>query len=282
MNETYQSDHRPIVANIAYQSSETTTYFEPTSILSEDFSSNAWETEITRLNPAYITPPATGNNSFTSLNNTDLYFGKYLLTGTIESLEILPCASSSPAITHENNNVAVALRLKNDITGMIEFPEIQNAGLITIHARNGNPDNLTTMVLEKYENGTWTILNSFTLTPNGAFQNVRDEIFSYSINSNAPIKLRIRNSGNRYINLYRISIGGYNETSKVTTAVINPLRQTKRTLISEEPLDIRIYSLLGRLVYEKKNNTIFEIPESVGKGIFLVRSSAGNRQKIFL
>jgi hypothetical protein len=77
-------------------------------LVSEDFSSPAWEAEFLRLNPgndnfnvpinlnatnpvAYQTPGIGGNNAYFDLNSTDLYFGKYKLSGSVEALDVLPC-----------------------------------------------------------------------------------------------------------------------------------------------------------------------------------------------
>jgi hypothetical protein len=87
-------------------------------LLSEDFSSPAWENELYRLNPcndsngnpinshatnpaAYTTPPTGGGSAFQNLNSTDLYFGKYKLNGSIESLVVLPCPLG-PEFDHFN------------------------------------------------------------------------------------------------------------------------------------------------------------------------------------
>lgn len=77
-------------------------------LLSEDFSSPEWEAEFSRLNPgndalnipinpnainpvAYKTPGTGGGNAYLNLNSTDLYFGKYKLSGAVETLDVLPC-----------------------------------------------------------------------------------------------------------------------------------------------------------------------------------------------
>lgn len=279
VNETFASDHRPIVAEIAYQKSSVINVSEPNGILSEDFSSPEWENELTRLNPSYVTPPATGTNSFSTLNGTDLYFNKYRLIGAIESLGVLPCASGAD-ITHNNDGVAVGFRLKNDATGQMEFSEIPTAGTITIHARNGNADNITTFALEKFINDNWTIVKSFSLTPNGAMQSVRDEIFSYNINSTSPVKLRLRNTGTRYINLYRVSIGAYGETSGIITPAIIPLKIDGRHLTSTQPTNIYLYNLPGVLLFQQENNTSFYIPASIRKGIYIVKSTYGSQKII--
>ena len=179
---------------------------EPTDVLSEEISTQAWEDEIKRLNPAYETPAVGGSNAFTNLNSTELYFNKYKLSGAIESLAVLPCASTDN-IQHSHDGVAVAFRFTNNAGGIFELPEVPKAGLLTIHVKNGNGENATMLALEKYEEGTWKFITSLELLPSNALRTSRDEIITYPVNINHPVKLRLRNIGTRYINLYRISLG---------------------------------------------------------------------------
>ena len=180
---------------------------EPTDILSEEISSQRWEDELKRLNPGYTTPASGGSNAFTNLNNVDLYFDKYKLMGAIESLAVLPCASTDD-IQHNHNNLAVAFRFSNNTSGVFELPVVPRAGLLTLHVKNGNGENPTWLALEKFEDDTWKFITSLELLPSNALRTSRDEIITYPVNIDQPVKLRVRNMGTRYVNLYRISIGG--------------------------------------------------------------------------
>jgi hypothetical protein len=198
--------------------------------LSEDLSSPEWYAELLRLNPGnqlndyafgdnpYATPATGGGNSYDDLNNFQLYFGKYRLFGSIETLAVLPCPLGE-ALTHKNlvSNVAVAFRLANP-AGYIELPELPDAGTITIHARNGNQSIATQLGLEQYEpvTGTWIPLYTFNLKAFGTYPAFRDEVLSYDINSDGPIKLRLINNvavTPRFINLYKLEV-----TEKTQTA----------------------------------------------------------------
>ena len=198
--------------------------------ISEDFSSAEWYAELLRLNPGnqlndyafgdnpYATPATGGGNAYNDLNNFQLYFGKYRLFGSIETLAVLPCPLGE-AHTHVNtvSNVAVAFRIANP-AGYIEFPEIPNAGTITIHVRNGNQGVATQLGLEQFEpvTGTWLPLYTFNLKAFGTYPAFRDEVLSYEINSDSPIKLRLINNvavTPRFINLYKFEV-----TEKTQTA----------------------------------------------------------------
>lgn len=265
---------------------------EPTGILSEDFSSTAWENELKRLNPgggqnsnapnpnAYATPIAEGANAYIDLNSTDLYFDKYRMVGAIESLAVQPCAAVED-IEHNNNGLAVAFRFLNSNAGLFEFPEVPNAGTITLHVRNGNLNNNTWLALERYENGNWVNLKTFELHSNAALRTSKDEILSYDIASESPVKLRLRNAGTRYINLYRVSVGSYDGLTAVPTTQSPVFKQMGRRLIVESPTRITLYNLQGTKLFDSdvENETV--IPENITKGIYIVNTNKG-AQKIIL
>lgn len=179
-------------------------------LISEDFSSNAWEAELIRVNPTYVTPAA--NAAFTTLNSTSLYMGKYYLNGAIESREVPPnCADAG--ITHrnpDNGGVAVAFRFRGGTAPVldtyIEFPQISSAGIITLHVRNCNTTTNTNLYLQKYENGTWTTIKNYTIYKAENYSATAvDEIKTYDINSTTPIKLRLV-GGSKFIDLFRVDI----------------------------------------------------------------------------
>jgi hypothetical protein len=195
--------------------------------ISEDFSGQEWFAELLRLNPGnqlndyafgdnpYATPATGGGNAYNDLNNFQLYFGKYRLFGSIETLAVLPCPLGETH-THVNaaSNVAVAFRIANP-AGYIELPEIPDAGTITIHVRNGNQGAATQLGLEQYEpvTGTWLPLYTFNLKAWGTYPAFRDEVLSYDINSDGPIKLRLINNvalTPRFINLYKFEVTAKN------------------------------------------------------------------------
>lgn len=196
-------------------------------LISEDFSSGEWKAELLQLNPGnqlndyafgdnpYTTPATGGGNSYDDLNNFQLYFGKYRLFGSIETLAVLPCPLGD-VHTHKNtvSNVAVAFRLANP-AGYIELPEIPEAGTITIHVRNGNQNIDSQLGLEQFEpvTGTWIPLYTFNLKAFGTYPIFRDEVLSYNVNSDGPIKLRLINNvavTPRFINLYKFEVTSKN------------------------------------------------------------------------
>lgn len=269
-------------------------------LISEEFSTQAWADELLRLNPgtsvnpnalnpvAYTTPPTTGGAApYTKLNAIDRYFGKYLLLGDIECLPVLPCALGAPYAHNYNNagvETAVAFRILNP-GGYIEFPELPSAGTMTLHIRDGNPSSNTTVGLEKFNTVTsvWEAIAPITLRKYNAYPTTRDEVVNYNVNSQLPITLRLINNvatTTRFIDLYRVDITSGVATD-VNTLKVTPLKLTGRKLISEKPTNITIYNTVGAKVFEKSSLGEIELPASLGKGIFLVKSNSGT-QKIFL
>ena len=254
--------------------------------ISEEFSSARWEEELVRLNPGYTTPTETtgAGSRFLNLNSTDLYFGKYLLVGDIECLPVLPCPLGLE-FTHQYKDVAVGFRIARSTEGRIEFPEIQNAGKITLHIRNGNGTLPTQLGLEKFDNGSWVKIHTFDLLPNNTIteSGFRDEVLMYEINSSAPIKLRVINNVAdplRFMNLYRVDVAAIETTSVPAVSTI-PFNVIGRRMIADRPTHITLYNLLGALVYETNIVKEVEIPASVGNGLFIVRSEFGS-QKIMI
>src|SRR5690606_5974084 len=120
----------------------------------EDFSSDAWDAELLRLNPGaddfsvpinpnainplpYTCPTTTGGGgAYNNLNSTGLYFDKYRMVGAIEVLDAGTCPEG---INHGHSvtGLAVGFRLAKG-SGIFEMPELPSAGTIKVHVKNGN------------------------------------------------------------------------------------------------------------------------------------------------
>ncbi|MEA4935457.1 MAG: hypothetical protein VB102_02325 [Paludibacter sp.] len=279
-------------------------------LLSENFSTQEWETELARLNPganivgtdtilinkqaknrnAYVTPEIDGT-AYTSLNqgfNTDsipdLYFGKYRLVGAIEVKAVMTCALGTES-NHDYNQKAVGFRIQNTGAGMIEFPELESVGDFTIHVRNGNSTNTTKLGLEKFVDGVWSKSFTFNLKKNSDLvaDDVQDEVLAINLDSlTGPVKLRLINNvaaTKRFINLYGFEIKS-RTPSAVGKVVSNPFKIAGRRLTTETPVDIAIYNTLGAVVFEQKIQDQIEIPATVGNGVFVVKSALGTQKLI--
>ena len=250
---------------------------EPLRSISEDFSSAEWAKEILRYNPTYIEP--TTQSAFTGLNNVNLYFDKYALEGAIVGAPNTPICAV-PGNIHHEGNIAVAFRFRNTGESYMEFPELASAGTITLHVRNGNSTDTTSLTLQKYVNNGWTKINTFILRKTNDFSSTSmDEILKYDVNSAVPIRLRL-SRGAKFINLYRVDVQAYGETG-VKTSLSTPLKVIGRKIYCDEPTKLSVYNVLGVSMFEKFIENEIELPVTIDKGIFLVKTNEGV-QKIFI
>ena len=277
----------------------------PTLLVSEDFSSDAWQAEFLKQNPGdpNAVPPvpafALSATNF-ALNSVNLYFEKYYFNGAVLTdgftggvPSIRTCADSiaNPVngIVHKESvtGLPVAFRFRNGNaltnTGTyMEFPVLPNAGLITLHARSGNSTAGTTLQLQQFDAVTsaWTTIHTFDLRPYGeVIINSIDEIVTYNISSTSPIKLRII-GGAKFTYLYRVDVAAY-EASGLKSVKESSFKLVGRKLITSKEVNISLYNSVGTLVFEKNAQNEVELPASLGKGIFFVKSNQGS-QKIFL
>lgn len=259
---------------------------DPTLLISEDFSSAEWAAEFYRIDPSYVKPAPGGNKAV--INNLP-YFDKYYMEGAVVPLEVsasnptLECALfAAKSIVHNDvDGHAMSFRLRNSGVSIMEFPELPTAGVITIHARNGNTTAGTTLKLQQYLMDTWTDLYTFDLQPSDNYrQTAVDEILSFDIQSEVPVKLRI-SRGDKFIYLFRIDIAAYKAPSSVTNPVYVGFKLSGRTLSTDEPTQVTIYNMLGKSVFEAYVEQRTELPESIEKGLYIVKGKNGN-QKIYL
>lgn len=171
-------------------------------LVSEEFSSAAWQAEFLRLNPGstdgtsatLINPnapnvlawatrsPADGTYGaylYGSMNSTDLYFGKYKLGGNTETINGTVPTNKTCAADGGNHNVTISEGVKVGLefpmgfrlykgseatgTGYFEFPKIANAGRIYMHVLCGNNTTASELVIQKLVDGTWTTINTKTI-----------------------------------------------------------------------------------------------------------------------
>jgi hypothetical protein len=106
-----------------------------------------------------------------------------------------------------------------------------------------------------------------------------DEVVSFDINSQEPIKLKL-DRGDKFISIFKVEVTPFGETS-VRNPESVPFLLTGRTLQVETPTMIKLYNLMGIKVFEAYVDNQISIPMSVGNGIFLMRG-AEFTQKVFL
>ena len=258
---------------------------DPTLLVSENFSTPEWAAEFVNVDPTYVKPAPGGNKS---VIDSIAYFDKYYLNGAVVPLELnadnptLDCALfATTSIVHTDaDGHAVSFRLRNSGTSIMEFPELPNAGIITVHVRNGNKTAATTMKVQKFEMDMWSDVHTFDLQPSNNFKDTSvDEILSFDIASIVPIKLRL-SRGDKFIMLFQVDIATY-APSSVTNPVYAGFKLSGRTLSTDEPTQVSIYNMLGKSVFEAYVEQTTELPVSIENGLYIVKGKNGN-QKVFV
>ena len=182
---------------------------------------------------------------------------------------------------------AVAFRFRGakpvpNVGTYMEFPSLPNAGLMTLHVRNGNATAAAILELQQYNEieSTWSIIKTFDLKPYGEVNIASlDEIVTFDVNSPSEIKLRLI-GGPKFIYMYRVDIAAY-EASGLNTVKTSSFKLAGRILTTSTPVAISLFNSIGVKVFEKTIQNEVDFPASLGKGIFFVKSELGT-QKIFL
>lgn len=272
-------------------------------LISEDFASAAWQAEFLKQNPGDpnaappVLPFALSATNY-GLNSVNLYFDKYKFNGAVltdggVAPFMVTCADAlanpTNGIVHkeEVTGLPVAFRFKSSGTAgttgtFMEFPELPNAGVITVHARSGNGTAGTNLYVQQFDasTSTWTSIATLALRPyNDVIINSIDEIVTYNINSPSTIKLRLF-GGSKFTYMYRVDVAAY-EATGLNTVKVSSFKLAGRTLTTSQPVAISLYNSLGAKVFEKSVQNEVVLPASIGKGIFFVKSELGS-QKIFL
>lgn len=168
-------------------------------LVTENFSTSAWETEFISLNPAYVTPAVNTALPSTPGFLSGFYKGYELFSGTIECANgLLPCIDG--VTVHNNNGSAVAWRLKNKSSGKsyLTLPTVTSSGTFTLHVKAGGT-NATNNHIELQRVDTVeglpvvTVLNDWSLAKSDAtkFATQVDEIKTFWVDSRGPVTLRI-------------------------------------------------------------------------------------------
>jgi hypothetical protein len=184
--------------------------------INDDFSSQEWQEAVeswiavwNESNPPVEFPYAPDDMVGFPTGST---IGQYEFEGayihSTAAMETLPCAEGGG--THE-----YAFRLRNGQISHLTLPEVENAGKLILHVRNGNTEQTTTLTLQKEEStDNWSDMEVKTLKKNGDYSETIDEIITLEVNSESPIRLKI-NRGNRFIYIFKLLLEKYGDSSSV-------------------------------------------------------------------
>lgn len=181
-------------------------------LISENFSTEEWETEFIRLNPTYVTPAANTSTSVSPFYS-GVFMGKYeLYSGTIECGDgALPCVDGS--MVHNNGGSAVAWRLKKQTSGAsyLTLPTITSAGRVSVHVKSGGV--ATSIKVQRVDTveGAPVITDLTTLSlaasSNTKFLTQVDEVKTFWVDSRTPVTLRLGQvTGGLFIKIFGFSV----------------------------------------------------------------------------
>ncbi|MEA4937170.1 MAG: metallophosphoesterase [Paludibacter sp.] len=104
------------------------------------------------------------------------------------------------------NQYIYSFRVANTGNSYISFPEVPNAGQLTIHCKSGNVSESAVFYIEKYVDGKWVRIRTL-VAPAHANQDY-DVVLRQNININAPVKLRIYGAS-KNLHVYTITLKEY-------------------------------------------------------------------------
>ncbi|MFA5418015.1 MAG: sulfatase [Bacteroidales bacterium] len=247
------------------------------SSISEDFSTSAWDAELKRLNPGYTKPAIEA--TFNAINNTERYFDKYLMKGDMKTNAGTPnCVLDG--VVHGNATAALAFRLKNDSSGFLELPPMENAGTLSLHVRSGVTDITGYLSLQQWVNMEWVTIAYLTIQGRNAYsQTAIDEIITYPLNINSEVRLRIR-GGNRFTQIFRFDVTPYSALG-LHQHPASLITLQGRSLSVPHPMKVMVYNTMGVLVFQENIEKETMLPDYIEEGIYIAVTEAGT-QKIFI
>lgn len=112
-----------------------------------------------------------------------------------------------------------AFRISNTGNSYIELPEVESAGLFTIHCKTGNPVESSVFYIEKLEQGKWERIKTMVAPAHG--NQDFDVVLRQNLNINNPVKLRIYGAS-KNLHVYAFSLKSFEKstTEKRNTRLI--------------------------------------------------------------
>jgi hypothetical protein len=171
-------------------------------------------------------------------------------------------------------------RLRHDASTYIVFPEVVNAGKVSVYARNMNATTESFLNLQiKNELGEWdntAPLVRWTVPGNEHYVNgASDILLTYDIDSIGPIELRLHRHQSRFMQIYRIVLEKY-EPSSVRSTFKDEVKLNivdKTILFSKEltGVEVTVYDFVGRSVVSGSLFSNEMSLQQLDTGIYIVK-----------
>lgn len=244
--------------------------------LDEDFSSQEWQDAvrgwIDETGGELVFPEATPSNvdiaDGTVINGFTLN-GAYIRPGAAELLQTCPTGD-----THQ-----YGFRLRRGGDSYVQLPQVANAKKISIHVRNGNANNESSILLEEYDEASfaWNLVETLSVQPSSAYTD-QDEVIEVELNKEAPVTLRLSRGGSFFIAIYKITVekitGGTSIHSTSTDAA--DLYVDNRTLYvtgdDTGAARLSFFDVCGKIIYESiLDRNKMDLPASVHPGTYIAK-----------
>lgn len=244
--------------------------------LNEDFSSQEWQDAVRgwigEAGGELIFPEATPSSvdiADGTVINGFTFNGAYIRPGAAELLQACPLGD-----THQ-----YGFRLRKSGDSYIQLPQVADAKKISIHIRNGNANNESSILLEEYDetSSTWNLLETISVQPASAYT-VQDEVVEVDLNKETPVTLRLSRGGNFFIAIYKIAVeksaGGSFVHSMAADAT--DFYVDNRTLFvtgdNTATAHLLFFDVCGKIIYESiLNGNKMELPASVQSGTYIAK-----------
>lgn len=245
--------------------------------LDEDFSSQKWQDAvrgwIDEAGGELTFPEATPSNvdiADGTVINGFTFNGAYIRPGAAELLLACPMGD-----THQ-----YGFRLRRSEVSYIQLPQVANAKKISIHIRNGNANNESSILLEEYDetSSSWNLLETISVQPANAYMD-QDEVVEVDLNKETPVTLRLSRGGNFFVAIYKIAVEkstGGSSVHSMTVEAIDDLHVDNRTLLvtgrNAVTAHLLLFDVCGKIVYESTlDGNKIELPASVQSGTYIAK-----------
>lgn len=103
-----------------------------------------------------------------------------------------------------------AFRIANTNNSYITFPEVSNAGQLTMHCKSGNVNESAVFYIEKWVDDTWVRIRTMVAPPHG--NKDFDVVLRQNLNIDRPVKLRILGAS-KNLHVYTIRLESFDPHS---------------------------------------------------------------------
>lgn len=243
--------------------------------VNEDFSSDEWQNAIRD----WISMTGVGTFPENTPSNVDVPDGTEINGYTLNGAYIRPGAAELEQSCPEGGTHQYGFRLRRGGDSYVQLPEIADAKKLTIHVRNGNGTNASSLLVEEYDPATysWNLIENLYVQPSNDYTE-QDEILELELNRSTPVTLRIYRGGTVFVAIYKIAVekmAGGTSIQSTSAADAADLYLDDRTVYvtgNVAAARLLIYDVCGKMIHESAlNDNSVQLPASVQSGTYIAK-----------